>query len=183
MHGKATVNGRRKRMSTIQNFIKKLAGVDKIEAELEQLRIEKEQAEKLAAEKMQESILIEQRMLEEKRIREEEEQARAEQEAIAKKSPKDIATERGEAWVSVLDTKVNPENPRNGFFELDWNDFFIVQLKQAGYGYDGDPDEEIVDRWFRDLARNMLVEEGQDPSRGAGFINVIPISQGKSEVS
>lgn len=163
-------------MSTIQNFIKKLTGVDKIEAELEQLRVEKEQAEKLAAEKMQEAVLIEQRMLEEKRIRDE-------QEVITKKSPKDIATERGEAWVSVLDTKVNPENPRNGFFELDWNDLFIVQLKQAGYGYDGDPDEEIVDRWFRDLARNMLVEEGQDPSRGAGFINVIPISQGKSEVS
>ena len=25
-------------------------------------------------------------------------------------------------WVKVLNMDVNPENPRNGFFELDWND-------------------------------------------------------------
>jgi hypothetical protein len=98
-------------------------------------------------------------------------------------TPKDRATALNEPWVSVLDTKVNPDNIRNGFFELDWNEHFIVQLKQAGYGFDGDPEEEIVDRWFRDLARNILAEEGQDITRGAGYINVIPISQGKSEVS
>ena len=102
---------------------------------------------------------------------------------IAKMSPKERATAKGEPWVAVLDTHVNKDNIRNGFFELDWNPEFIVQLKQAGYGFDGDPDEEIVDRWFRDLARNVLSDEGQDATRGAGFINVIPISQGKSEVS
>jgi hypothetical protein len=103
-------------------------------------------------------------------------------EELAKMTPKERATKKGEAWVSVLDTKVNPDNPRNGFFELDWNDPFITQLKQAGYGYDGDPEEEIVDRWFRDLARNMLAEEGMDTSRGAGFINVNRIGGGKAEV-
>jgi hypothetical protein len=77
---------------------------------------------------------------------------------------------------------VNKDNIRNGFFELDWNDIFIVQLKQAGYGYDGDPDEEIVDRWFRDLARNMLSEDGQDPNRGAGYINVTKLAGGKAEI-
>jgi hypothetical protein len=56
-------------------------------------------------------------------------------------------------------------------------------LKKAGYGFDGDPDEEIVDRWFRDLARNVLAEEGQDVTRGSGYINVIPIEKGRSEVS
>jgi len=101
----------------------------------------------------------------------------------AKLTPKDRATAKGEPWVAVLDTKVNPENIRNGFFELDWNDLFIVQLKQAGYGYDGDPDEEIVDRWFRDIVSQMLSEEGMDASRGAGYINVVPIAKGKSEVS
>jgi hypothetical protein len=104
-------------------------------------------------------------------------------EAQAKMSPKDRATARGEPWVAVLDTHVNKDNVRNGFFELDWNELFVLQLKQAGYGFDGDPDEEIVDRWFRDLARNMLSEDGQDPTRGAGFINVIPIAKGKSEIS
>jgi len=102
---------------------------------------------------------------------------------LAKLSPKERATARGEPYVAVLDTKVNPDNVRNGFFELDWNAEFIVQLKQAGYGYEGDPEEEIVDRWFRDLAANMLVEAGQDPSRSsAGFINVNRLGNGKAEV-
>jgi hypothetical protein len=104
-------------------------------------------------------------------------------EAQAKMTPKERATAKGEPWVAVLDTHVNKDNVRNGFFELDWNELFVLQLKQAGYGFDGDPDEEIVDRWFRDLARNMLEEDGQDPTRGAGFINVIPIAKGKSEIS
>ena len=104
-------------------------------------------------------------------------------EELAKLTPKEIATKKGEPWVSVLDTHVNKDNIRNGFFELDWNDIFVLQLKQAGYGFDGDPDEEIVDRWFRDIVSQMLVEDGQDPNRGAGFINVVPIAKGKSEVS
>jgi ssDNA-specific exonuclease RecJ len=104
-------------------------------------------------------------------------------EELAKMTPKERATAKGEPWVAVLDTHVNKDNLRNGFFELDWNDLFVLQLKQDGYGFDGDPDEEIVDRWFRDIISQMLEEEGQDPNRGAGFINVVPIATGKSEVS
>ena len=110
------------------------------------------------------------------------EQEAKEAEALAKATPKERATAKGESWVGVLDTKVNPDNPRNGFFELDWNDLFIVQLKKSGYGFDGDPDEEIVDRWFRDLATSMLVEAGQSPNRGAGFININRLPGGKAEV-
>jgi len=56
-------------------------------------------------------------------------------------------------------------------------------LKQAGYGFDGDPDEEIVDRWFRDLAGNMLAEAGQDPKQSmGGYINVNRLGNGKAEV-
>jgi hypothetical protein len=110
--------------------------------------------------------------------------AATEAEELAKLSPKARATRKGEPWVAVLDTKVNPDNIRNGFFELDWNEHFLLQLKQNGYGSDGDPEEEIVDRWFRDIVAQMLEEEGLDPaSRGAGFINVVPIAKGKSEVS
>ena len=110
------------------------------------------------------------------------EEAKAAEEQ-AKLTPKERATAKGESWVAVLDTKVNPENIRNGFFELDWNDLFIVQLRQAGYGFEGDPEEEIVDRWFRDIVSQMLSEEGLDTNRGAGYINVVPIAKGKSEVS
>jgi hypothetical protein len=104
-------------------------------------------------------------------------------ELLKKKDPKEYATRRKEPWVSVLDVKVNKDNVRNGFFEMDWNEYFIKDLKKAGYGEDGDIDEEIVDRWFRDIVYNMLQEEGQDTSVGAGYINIVPIDKGKSEVS
>ena len=102
---------------------------------------------------------------------------------LKKKDPKEYATRRKEPWVNVLDVKINQENVRNGFFELDWNEYFIAQLIQAGYGVDNDPEEEIVDRWFRDIVYNMLEAEGQDTNRGAGYINVVPLAKGKSEVS
>jgi len=102
---------------------------------------------------------------------------------LKKKDPKEYATRRKEPWVSVLDVKVNQENVRNGFFELDWNKYFIAQLIENGYGVDNDPEEEIVDRWFRDIVYNMLEAEGQSTDRGAGYINVVPIAKGKSEVS
>jgi hypothetical protein len=76
----------------------------------------------------------------------------------AKLSEKDRATRKKEPWVSVLNTHVNKDNIRNGFFELDWNEYFVLQLKRDGYGVDGDPDEEIVDRWFRELCANMVVD-------------------------
>ena len=67
---------------------------------------------------------------------------------------------------------VNKENIRNGFFELDWNTIFIDELKKAGFGFDGDPEEEIVDRWFRDLVMNSLAAEGQNTNRNIGSMNV-----------
>jgi hypothetical protein len=140
------------------NLIKKWLGIDKILAEKENLEKDRVTALARAAE------------------------ATAKEEQ-AKLTPKERATARGEPWVAVLDTHVNKDNIRNGFFELDWNEEFVVQLKQAGYGFDGDPDEEIVDRWFRDLAANMLAESGQDPARSsAGFINVSKIGGGRAVV-
>ena len=143
----------------MKQLIKKLFGIEKLEKAKEQAEVALGEAKAREAKAL-------------------------DSEKTAKMSPKERATAKGEPWVAVLDTHVNKENVRNGFFELDWNDLFVVQLKEAGYGFDGDPDEEIVDRWFRDLARNMLTEEGLDPTRrGAGFINVIPIDKNKSEVS
>jgi len=102
---------------------------------------------------------------------------------LKKKDPKEYANKKGEPWVNVLDMQVNEENIRNGFFELDWNDYFIEELLAAGYGSEGDEQEQIVDRWFKDIIFNMLQEEGLDTNRNAGYINVVPIEKGKSEVS
>ena len=114
------------------------------------------------------------------------EEARIKEEEMAllkKKDPKAYATKKGEAWVNVLDVQVNEDNIRNGFFELDWNDLFIKQLIEEGYGFEDDPQEEVVDRWFKDVIYNILSEDGLDTNRNAGYINVVPIAKGKSEVS
>jgi subtilisin family serine protease len=99
----------------------------------------------------------------------------------ALEAEKVAATKAGQPWVAVLDTQVNKDNIRNGFFELDWNNEFIEELLDAGY--QGESNEQIVDQWFRTIVSQMLQEEGQDPKTEAGYINVVPIDKGKSEVS
>lgn len=97
-------------------------------------------------------------------------------------SQKDLATQNKEPWVAVLNTHVNKENIRNGFFELDWNEYFVLQLRSAGYR--GESDEDIVNQWFTELCKNVAAEEGIDMSRrGTGYINVNNIGNGRSEVS
>jgi hypothetical protein len=73
-------------------------------------------------------------------------------------SPKELATKKKEPWVGVLQTHVNKDNVRNGFFELDWNRYFVLQLIEAGYGVENDNEEEIIDRWFRELCANVVVD-------------------------
>ena len=76
-----------------------------------------------------------------------------------KKSEKDLATERGEPWVSVISVELDPENIGNGAFELDWNDKFIANLVRAGYQLKANEEESvIVDRWFQDVCKNVVSE-------------------------
>ena len=91
------------------------------------------------------------------------------------------ATKDKKPWVAVLDTQVNPENIKNGFFELDWNNEFIEQLIDAGYT--GEQPEHIVDQWFRTIATQMLEEDGQQTDRGMGYIETSKADDnGKAEV-
>ena len=121
-------------------IIKRILGIDKIEQDLEtaKLALDDARAKQIAAEQATKLAL--------------------EQEELAKLSPKERANRKKEPWVGVLETHVNKENVRNGFFELDWNEHFVLKLKQEGYGVDGDPDEEIVDRWFRELCASVITD-------------------------
>jgi hypothetical protein len=136
------------------NFIKKLLGFDKIEA----------------------NIAVANKLLEEATVKKDEaEQALKvvqEQEELAKLTPKERATRKNDPWVGVLNTHVNKDNVRNGFFELDWNEPFVLKLKQEGYGYDGDKDEEIVDRWFRELCANVVVDGDFGGPINTGVIDI-----------
>ena len=129
------------------NFIKKLLGLDKLEDNIVLAKSKLEEAEAKL-----------------KQVEEVEEQA--------KLTPKDRATRKKEPWVGVLNTHVNKENVRNGFFELDWNELFVLKLKQEGYGEDGDKDEEIVDRWFRELCANVVVDGDFGGPINTGVIDI-----------
>jgi hypothetical protein len=76
-----------------------------------------------------------------------------------KKTEKEIATEKGEPWVGILSMDIDPENMHQGAFELDWNDKFVANLVRAGYqGKPDDTDAEIVDRWFQNICRHVVME-------------------------
>ena len=92
-------------------------------------------------------------------------------------SEKERATRKKEPWVGVVETHVNKENVRNGFFELDWNKYFILQLKDQGYGLEDDPDEEVVDRWFRELCANVVVDGDYGGAISTGSLDIQEIKR------
>jgi hypothetical protein len=138
----------------MKKFIERLFGIDKIRAEAERSMVVAAEA----AEAAKTATAAAERA--------------TEAEAQAKLSPKDRATRKNEPWVGVLETHVNKDNIRNGFFELDWNDHFVLKLKQEGYGEDGDRDEEIVDRWFRELCANVVVDGDFGGPVNTGVIDI-----------
>jgi len=77
---------------------------------------------------------------------------------------KAVATIRKEPWVNVVKMGVNPTNVAAGFFELDWNDEFIAMLHENAYV--GQSDEEVVNKWFNDVCRTVLIQEKADQDYG-----------------
>jgi hypothetical protein len=137
----------------MNKWIEKLFGIDKIRAETEASLKAASEATKIA----QDATAAAERA--------------TQAEEQSKLTAKERATRKEEPYVAVLNTHVNKDNVRNGFFELDWNDHFVLKLKQEGYGYDGDKDEEIVDRWFRELCANVVVDENL-PEVNTGVIDI-----------
>ena len=138
----------------LQKFFRKMMGLDRLEESIQKAESDLEEANKRleAAEKSSKEA--------------------QDQEELAKLTPKERATHKKEPWVGVVNTHVNRDNVRNGFFELGWNDLFVLKLKQEGYGFDGDKDEEIVDRWFRELCANVVVDGDFGGPVNTGVIDI-----------
>lgn len=143
----------------IKSLFKRITGIDKIEAATAKAEELLQNAVSRAAEAVKSA------------------DAAIATEELAKSTPKERATQKGEPWVTVLETHVNKDNIRNGFFELDWNDLFVLKLKQEGYGFDGDPNEEIVDRWFRELCSNVVGDDGYDGPITTGTLNIADVKK------
>lgn len=100
-------------------------------------------------------------------------------------SAKDAATKKGEPYVSVVSVEIDPDNVQNGAFELDWNDIFVAKLMRAGY--QGKDDAQIVDQWFQDICRNVIMENFEQwAANQTGenrIINRKDLGDGRTEVS
>jgi len=70
-------------------------------------------------------------------------------------SEKDQFTQRGEPWVKVIGFELDKQNIGTGAIELDYNDIFVARLVKAGYR--GKDDRQIVDQWFTDICRNIVL--------------------------
>jgi hypothetical protein len=112
----------------------------------------------------------------------------APRESKVKKTEKEIATEKGEPWVGILSMDIDPENMHQGAFELDWNDKFVANLVRAGYqGKPDDTDAEIVDRWFQNICRHVVMEtweqeQAMNPDANR-VVQTRNIGGGRTEVS
>ena len=133
-------------------------------------KAKREEAARLAALAEAEAIAEKERRAEERKAKAEakkaEKAAKLAEEQAKKNGPKELATAAGEPWVQVLSMEIDPDNPGAGAFELDWNDIFVARLIKNGY--QGKTDQDIVDNWFQDVCRNVVLETYQqemaDPS-------------------
>ena len=103
-----------------------------------------------------------------------------------KKTEKEIATERGEPYVTILSMEIDPNNLHQGAFELDWNDKFVSNLIRAGYQIKpDDTDADIVDRWFQNICRHVVMEtwEQEQAMNPGQRVNSRDIGNGRREVS
>jgi hypothetical protein len=102
-----------------------------------------------------------------------------------KQTPKELATSKGEPWVNIESIELDPDNIGNGAFELDWNEFFVAKLVRSGYK--GKDDQQIVDQWFQDVCRHVVLEtfeqyEANNP-RPASGVQRVDLGGGRTEVS
>ena len=102
------------------------------------------------------------------------------------KTEKQIANEKGEPYVAVLSMDVDPNNLHQGAFELDWNEIFVARLVKAGYMMKPtDTDGEIVDRWFQNVCRHVVMEtwEQEQAIKNSGmYVQKRDLGDGRSEI-
>lgn len=159
----------------MNKFIKRILGIDKLE-------IATAEANRLAAEAETKAHELVARAEAAKIAADAAENERKEQERLSKLTPKQIATENKEPYFSVVAFHDKPENGHFGFWELDWNEYKVLELKALGYY--GETDEEVIDQWFTEICKISGNAIGANMDRRAmGFIDVKQLGNGRAEVS
>lgn len=70
---------------------------------------------------------------------------------------KQVANIKKEPWVTVIGMEFGGEKMLEGAFELDWNEYFVEELKKAGYV--GPSSDHIVNQWFMEISKNVALQE------------------------
>jgi len=104
------------------------------------------------------------------------------------KTKKQLATENNEPYVVMVRMDIDPENLHQGAFELDWNEIFVARLVKAGYMMKReDTDADIVDRWFQNVCRHVVMETWEQDqairNSSALYVQTRDIGDGRTEVS
>ena len=103
------------------------------------------------------------------------------------KTAKQIATDKKEPYVNIVSLDVDLNNLHQGAFELDWNEIFVARLVKAGYMIKkDDTDAEIVDRWFQNVCRHVVMETWEQEeaiAKSGMWVRSTDVGNGRSEVS
>jgi hypothetical protein len=107
---------------------------------------------------------------------------------IKAQTPKDsaeakaLANKNKEPFIEVIGLDIDSENPVQGAFELDWNQYFVEELRSKGF--QGVKDEDVVDQWFNAVCKNVALSEyeAMDEKERSRFIETKDIGDGYKEV-
>ena len=107
---------------------------------------------------------------------------------ISTKAPKNSAeakaqaTKKKEPYIEVIGLDIDANNPVQGAFELDWNEYFVEELKSKGFN--GATDEDIVDQWFNQVCKNVALStwEQYNTEGRSGFVQTTDLGDGRKEV-
>jgi hypothetical protein len=104
-------------------------------------------------------------------------------------SAKEKATQAGEPYINILSLDIDPNDINSGAFDLDFNEIFVARLVKAGYMMNkDDKDTDIVDRWFQQVCRNVVLElydqvQADPMNRDIRPIQSRDLGNGRTEVS
>jgi len=89
------------------------------------------------------------------------------------------ASRKKEPYIAILNMDVDYDNLNGGAFEFEWNDIFIARLMKAGY--EGKEDHDLVDQWFNNVCRNVVLETYEQEQADIHPNNSTKLDHGRRE--
>ena len=87
-----------------------------------------------------------------------------------------------EPWVAMPKVSWNPADPGKTFFDIDYNEFFVQDLRN--HGYQG-TETEIIDTWMNDICSAVADEMSQQqmPDTFVSTVKKVRVSKDRTEHS